>query len=148
MPARVFDLSELAALTGQEAGVSHWIQITQEMINRFAELTNDHQWIHLDAERAKTESPFGGAIAHGFLTLSLLSQMSRQAVELRTGFKMTVNYGLNRVRFVSPVPAGGRVRGHFAVQEAKENSVVWLVTVELEGSPKPALVAEWIARFY
>lgn len=141
-------LSELKESIGQESGVSEWVAITQEMIDRFAELTGDHQWIHVDVARAGTDSPFGTTIAHGFLTLSLISNMTHQAVEIHGRFKMAINYGLNRVRFVSPVPAGSRVRGHFTPQQVSETEVIWQVTVEREGGEKPALVAEWVARFY
>ena len=141
-------LEELRSLVGQEAGVSDWLTITQDMIDRFADLTNDHQWIHVDAERAKRESRFGKTVAHGFLTLSLLSQLMHQAVEIRGNFQMLINYGFNRIRFVSPVPAGSRVRARLAVKSVGENEVTWLVTVELEGSEKPAIVAEWLERFY
>lgn len=148
MPPSAIRLDQLKTLTGKEAGVSDWITITQDMIDRFAGLTFDHQWIHVDTERAKAESKFGATIAHGFLTLSLLSAMSHQAVDIDSGFPITINYGLNRVRFVSPVPAGSRVRGHFSPKEVNDNEIVWLVTVELEGSEKPALAAEWVIRFY
>ncbi len=141
-------LEELRSLEGQEAGVSDWLTVTQEMIDRFADVTNDHQWIHVDAERAKRESRFGTTVAHGFLTLSLLSQLMHQAVEIRGNFKMLINYGFNRVRFVSPVPAGSRIRARLAVKTVGDNEVIWLVTVELEGSEKPAIVAEWLERFY
>lgn len=148
MAAREITLAELRELTGQAVGISDWITITQEHIDRFADLTGDHQWIHVDVDRAKQESPFGTTIAHGFLTLSLLSAMTHQAVEVRGAFKMAINYGLNRVRFVSPVPAGSRVRGHFTPQRVSDSEVIWQVTVEREGADKPALAAEWIARFY
>jgi acyl dehydratase len=147
-PRVINGTEELKTLVGQEVGVSGWVEITQDMIDRFADLTDDHQWIHVDAERAQRESPFGKTIAHGFLTLSLLSRLSRDAVEVRGDFKMRINYGFNRMRFVSPVPAGARIRGHFAVANATDNEVTWKVTVELEGSEKPALVAEWLGRFY
>ncbi|MDP8978958.1 MAG: MaoC family dehydratase [Acidobacteriota bacterium] len=147
-PRRINGLTELRALTGQEVGVSEWIDVTQEMINRFAALTGDDQWIHVDVERARRETPFGGTIAHGFLTVSLLSRMAREAVEIRGDFTMRINYGFNRLRFVSPVMAGSRVRGRFTAQEVTENQVTWLVTVEVEGAEKPALVAEWLGRFY
>ena len=147
-PRRVNGLEELRSLTGQEAGVSGWIEVTQEMIDRFAALTGDDQWIHVDVERARRETPFGSTIAHGFLTVSLMSRMAREAVEIRGDFKMRINYGFNRLRFVSPVPAGSRIRGHFTPQEVTDNQVTWLVTVEVEGGEKPALVAEWIGRFY
>ena len=147
-PRVVNGLEELKSLEGQEVGVSDRITVTQEMINRFADLTGDHQWIHVDVERAKRETPFGSTIAHGFLTVSLLPQLSQQAIAVRGDFKMRINYGFNRLRFVSPVPAGSRIRAHFAAQKVTDNEVVWLVTVELEGQQKPALVAEWLGRFY
>ena len=148
MPARVFTINQLKDLTGREVGVSEWVQITQNMIDRFADLTHDDQWIHVDPERARTESQFGTTIAHGFLTLSLLSHLSHQAVEIQGDFKMRINYGLNRVRFVSPVPAGARIRAHLTPQEVTDIGLIWAVTVELEWSSKPALVAEWVTRFY
>ena len=141
-------LDELRALTGQEVAVSDWLTVTQEMINRFADVTGDHQWIHVDVERARRESQFGTTIAHGFLTVSLLPQLSRDAMDVRGDFKMRVNYGFNRLRFVSPVPAGKRIRARFTAQKVTENEATWLVTVEVEGSSKPALVAEWIGKFY
>ena len=148
MAARELTLSALKDLTGHEVSVSDWLDVTQDMIDRFAELTHDHQWIHVDPARAQAESQFGTTIAHGFLTLSLVSHFAHQAVDVRHGFKMTVNYGLNRVRFVSPVPAGARIRAHFTAQEVGDTQVIWAVTVELEGATKPALVAEWVVRFY
>jgi acyl dehydratase len=146
---RVIDgLDELRSLVGQEAGVSEWLTVTQEMIDRFAGFTNDHQWIHVDVERAKRESRFGTTVAHGFLTLSLLSQLMHQAVDVRGDFKMLVNYGFNRLRFVSPVPANSRIRARLEVKSVEENEVIWLTTVEVEGAEKPAIVAEWLERFY
>jgi len=147
-PRVIQGMEELRSLIGQEAGVSDWVSVTQEMINRFAELSGDDQWIHVDVERARKETPFGATIAHGFLTVSLLSQLSRQAVDVRGDFKMRINYGFNRLRFVSPVPAGSRVRARFTPQKVTDNEVTWLVTVEVEGQQKPALVAEWLGRFY
>jgi acyl dehydratase len=147
-PRVVNSLDELRALTGQEAGASDWLTVTQEMINRFADVTDDHQWIHVDVERAKRESQFGTTIAHGFLTVSLLPRLTREAVEVRGNFKMRVNYGFNRLRFVSPVPAGARIRARLTPQKVAENEVTWLVTVDVEGSEKPAVVAEWLGRFY
>jgi len=147
-PRVIHGMEELRSLIGQEAGVSDWVPVTQEMINRFAELSGDDQWIHVDVERARKETPFGATIAHGFLTVSLLSQLSRQAVDVRGDFKMRINYGFNRLRFVSPVPAGSRVRARFTPQKVTDNEVTWLVTVEVEGQQKPALVAEWLGRFY
>jgi acyl dehydratase len=147
-PRVVNSLDELRALTGQEVGASDWLTVTQEMINRFADVTDDHQWIHVDVERAKRESQFGTTIAHGFLTVSLLPRLTREAVEVRGNFKMRVNYGFNRLRFVSPVPAGARIRARLTPQKVAENEVTWLVTVDVEGSEKPAVVAEWLGRFY
>jgi len=147
-PRVVSGLDELRSLTGQEAGVSDWMPVTQEMIDRFADATHDHQWIHVDVERAQRETPFGSTIAHGFLTVSLLPELAKQAVEVRGDFKMRINYGFNRLRFVSPVRAGARIRARFTPQRVTENEVTWNVTVEVEGSEKPALVAEWLGRFY
>lgn len=147
-PRIINGLEELRALTGQEAGASNWFLVTQELIDRFADITADHQWIHVDVERAKRDSPFGNTIAHGFLTVSLLPHLARQAVDVRGDFKMRVNYGFNRLRFVSPVRAGARIRARFTPQKVTENEVTWLVTVDVEGSEKPALVAEWLGRFY
>lgn len=147
-PRVVNGIEELKSLTGQEVGVSDWLTITQEMIDRFADVTGDHQWIHVDPERAKRETPFGSTIAHGFLTVSLLPQLSQQAVAVRGDFKMRINYGFNRLRFVSPVKAGSRIRARFLAQNVTGNEVTWLVTVDIEGQDKPALVAEWLGRFY
>ena len=147
-PRVVNGIEELKSLVGQEVGVSDWLTLTQEMIDRFADVTGDHQWIHVDRERAKRETPFGSTIAHGFLTVSLLPQLSQQAVVVRGDFKMRINYGFNRLRFVSPVPAGSRIRARFTAQKVTDNEVTWLVTVDVEGKEKPALVAEWLGRFY
>jgi acyl dehydratase len=144
-------LAELAACVGQEVAVSDWITITQEQVNQFAEATGDHQWIHTDPERAKA-GPFGAPIAHGFLTLSLLPvffESTFKVVETRMG----VNYGLNKVRFTSPVPVGSRLRARMTLLEAKpiENAgmqMAWAVAVEREGSDKPVCVAESLARHY
>ena len=147
-PRIVNGLDELRALAGQEVGVSDWLLVTQKMIDQFAELTGDPQWIHIDVERAKKETPFGGTIAHGFLTVSLLPQLAREAVDVRGNFKMRINYGFNKLRFVSPVRAESKIRARFTAQQVTENTVTWLVTVEVEGSAKPAIVAEWLGRFY
>jgi len=147
-PRIVNGLDELRALTGQEVGVSDWLPVTQKMIDQFAELTGDPQWIHVDVERAKRETPFGSTIAHGFLTVSLLPQLTREAVDVRGDFKMRINYGFNKLRFVSPVRAESKIRARVTVQQVTENTVTWLVTVEVEGSEKPAIVAEWLGRFY
>jgi acyl dehydratase len=148
---RTFDtIAELQALVGQEIGVSEWITVTQERIQLFADATNDHQWIHLDVERAKA-GPFGTTIAHGFLTLSLLPEMSACAFEVR-GTRMGVNYGLNKVRFPAPVPSGSRLRGRFkllAYEPLEGGAQLTLqATMEREGSDKPVCVAESLARRY
>jgi acyl dehydratase len=136
---------------GREVAVSDWLEVTQERINLFAEATGDRQWIHTDPERAARESPFGQAIAHGFLTLSLLSELGRTAMSVG-GVRMGINYGLNRVRFVAPVPAGSRVRGRFklaALEEIKGGvQATWEVTVEREGGSKPCCAAEWLVRYH
>jgi acyl dehydratase len=144
-------LAELQALAGQEVAVSDWLTITQEQVNRFADATLDHQWIHVDAERAKA-GPFGGPIAHGFLTLSLLPRFFEMAMTVH-GTRMGVNYGLNRVRFTSPVPVGSRLRARMTLLESEpiaDNGVqmTWKVVVEREGADKPACVAESITRRY
>ncbi len=145
------DTSALRERVGQEVGVSGWITLGQDRINRFADATGDHQWIHIDAPRAAAESPFGTTIAHGFLTLSLISALLREAIEL-SGLRLAVNYGLNRVRFVSPVPAGARVRGRFTLGALEETGgalqALWQVVVERDGGDRPCLVAEWLVRYY
>jgi len=147
----VVGLSDLAALVGQEVGVSGWLDITQARIDAFADATGDRQWIHVDVERARAETPFGTTIAHGFLTLSLVSALMRDAVTV-DGPRMTLNYGLNRVRFVSPVPAGSRIRARVVLGRRDDvgDSVqaTWNVTIEREGGEKPCVVAEWIVRYY
>jgi acyl dehydratase len=145
-------IDEARSLVGQEVGVSDWIEVSQERINAFAEVTGDHQWIHVDPERARRESPFGATIAHGFLTLSLVTQLQSQAVRIAANQKMGINYGLNRVRFVSPVRAGSRVRSRSKLESLEDIQdgvqLTWHVTVEIENSEKPALVADWIGRLY
>jgi acyl dehydratase len=153
MPTRVIGgVPELERLVGQEVGVSDWVEITQDMINRFADLTSDHQWIHLDIDRAQRESPFKATIAHGFLTLSMLSHLMHDAVEVRGEFKLTVNYGFNKVRFPSPVPAGSRIRARVAVAALKPFDggveVAWAISIEVENREKPAVAAEWVTRMY
>src|ERR1044071_6526051 len=138
--------NEMHKYVGQEIGVSDWVEVTQDRINQFAEATGDHQWIHLDTERAKTESPYGTTIAHGFLTLSLLSHLMAQTVRIKLPIKMGINYGLNKVRFVSAVPAGARIRPRATLQNLEEvpggQQLTWAITVEREGGDKPACVAE------
>src|SRR5262245_35792468 len=133
---------------GKEVAVTEWFAVTQERIDAFAAATGDDQWIHVDPARAAKESPYGTTVAHGFLTLSLLPYLLRE-IEIR-GARLGINYGLNRVRFTGPVPAGSRVRARFRLDQAEliEGGVqcLWSVTVECEGEAKPALVAEWITR--
>jgi acyl dehydratase len=153
MPARVIDgISELEGLKGREVGVSDWVEVTQDMINRFADLTGDHQWIHVNVDRAARESPFQATVAHGFLTVSLLSKLVHDAVEVRGDFKLTVNYGFNKLRFPAPVPAGSRMRAHVTVNSVREvengNEIAWGILVEIEGKDKPAVAAEWVTRMY
>lgn len=153
MATRVIEgIKELKSLIGQEVGTSDWLEVTQSRINDFANATEDHQWIHIDVKRAGADSPFHTTIAHGFLTLSLLPHLASQAVKVQGDFKMGINYGLNRLRFVSPVPAGSRVRAKFTLQSVEDfqggNQIAWSVTVETEGGQKPALVAEWLVRYY
>ncbi|HUO30998.1 MAG TPA: MaoC family dehydratase [Bryobacteraceae bacterium] len=144
-------LEELRALTGQEVAVGDWFTMDQSRIDAFAGATGDHQWIHQDVARAKAESPYGGTIAHGFLTLSMLSSLSRECFDIG-GFRIRINYGLNRVRFPAAVPAGARIRPHFTLQSVEEidggYQLVWVVTMEVEGGRKPALYAEWVVRLY
>ena len=134
-----------------ETAVSDWLEVSQERIDRFAEATGDHQWLHVDAARAARESPYGATIAHGFLTLSLMSALLRQTVSFDAG-RMAVNYGLNRVRFTAPVIGGSRIRGRFtaaSVEEGEQSTkVVWNVIVESDASDKPCCVAEWIVVYY
>jgi acyl dehydratase len=145
------DVRTLRELVGRELATSSWFPVTQEIIDRFAEATGDHQWIHVDPVRAAKESPFKTTIAHGFLTLSVISTLLRDAVT-PTGLRMAINYGLNRVRFVSPVPSGSQIRGRFLLKAVEETGgavqASWEVTVEREGGEKPACVAEWLVRYY
>ncbi|PYT15765.1 MAG: dehydratase [Acidobacteria bacterium] len=145
-------VEELKTLAAQEIGASDWHTVTQEQIDRFAEVTGDHQWIHVDRERARRESPYGAPIAHGFLTVSLLSKLIQDAVDVRGNYKMRINYGFNRLRFTGAVPAGSRIRGRFTLNSVKDIEggveIAWGVVVEVEGREKPALVAEWLGRTY
>ena len=152
MPKVTFgSLDELLALKGTEVVVSDWLEITQERVDRFAQATDDHQWIHVDPERARRESPFGAPIAHGFLTLSLLSKFINESIDFGPS-RMGVNYGSNRVRFTDPVPVGARIRARLklaGVDPIKGGvQLTWDVTVERDGAAKPCLVAEWLSRRY
>ncbi|MBW0117337.1 MaoC family dehydratase [Pseudonocardia abyssalis] len=148
---RVFDgVDDLRAATGTQLGVGEWVTIEQGQIDTFADATDDHQWIHIDAEKAK-DGPFGTTIAHGFLTLSLLSSLVAKVFAVENT-KMGVNYGLNKVRFTSPVPVGSKVRANVELSDVSDVTggvqITTKVTVEIEGSERPALVAEWLTRRY
>jgi acyl dehydratase len=146
------DLNELKAAVGTEVGVSDWVEITQDRINKFAEATGDEQWIHVDVERAVHESPGGRTIAHGLLSLSLIPMFIRGIIGVK-GLKNTLNYGANRIRYLTPVPAGSRLRGRVAVTAAEDVPpdalrVTYQVTIEIEGGKRPACVAEVIGQHY
>ncbi|KGH46699.1 MULTISPECIES: MaoC family dehydratase [Modestobacter] len=151
MTSTTTTIAELPSLKGQELGTSDWYEVTQEAVNLFADATGDHQWIHVDVERAKAESPFGGPIAHGYMTLSLLVPLVSQTYTV-TDAKMGVNYGLNKVRFPAPVPVGSKVRARVTLKDVEEiagglqNTVT--VTIEREGGDKPVCIAEWVTRTY
>ena len=153
MPPLVLkNFDDLKDFVGREIGVTDWFEITQDRILKFAEATEDRQWIHLDPARAQRESPYGTTIAHGFLTLSLLSHLSEQALQIQSGVGMIVNYGLNRVRFPSPVLAGSNIRPRFTLQSLKDlgdaREATFSVVVEVQSRSKPCCVAEWIVRYY
>jgi len=145
------DLTRLRTQAGQELAVSEWIEVTQARINQFADATGDHQWIHVDAARAAKESPYKTTIAHGFLTLSLVSSLIRNAMHF-SDLRLAINYGLNRVRFITPVASGSRIRARFtpvAVEDAPGGvQVTWSITIEREGADRPCCVAEWVVRYY
>lgn len=147
----ISDLAHLREYVGREVGTSDWVIVTQERINAFADATGDHQWIHVDAKRATTDSPYGTTIAHGFLTLSLISALMRNAISVG-GLRMTINYGLNRVRFVAAVPAGAHIRARITLAEVQDTrdgaQATWRVTVERDATEKPCLVADWLVRYY
>ncbi|HSZ19443.1 MAG TPA: MaoC family dehydratase [Candidatus Acidoferrum sp.] len=152
MPTLVLEsLQTLKEYVGREIATTGWLPVTQERIRQFAEATGDHQWIHVDPERAQRESPYGAAIAHGFLTLSLVSHFMREAIQLPGEVRQTINYGLNRVRFPAAVRAGEKIRAHVRLQSYREleGSVeaVFDITMEAENSVKPCCVAEWILRY-
>ena len=146
-------LSAYQEMLGREVGVSSWHLVDQSRINAFADVIEDHQFIHIDPERAKRETPFGTTVAHGFLTMSLMSIMSYEVMPIIEGTTMGVNYGFDKLRFISPVRAGSRVRGRFTLMEAKLRKPTELlsrtsVSVEIEGEEKPAIVADWIGLIY
>ncbi len=158
MPPVIFkNLDALGNFVGREIATTDWFEITQERIRQFAEATEDRQWIHLDPDRAQRESPYAATIAHGFLTLSLLSYLSKQAFQIQDGVGLIVNYGLNRVRFPAPVQSGSKIRARFTLRSMKDEgnarAAVFSVVVEgqsQEGQPqaKPCCVAEWVVRYY
>jgi acyl dehydratase len=151
-PLEIDHLSQLKEFEGREAPPTEWFVVTQERIQKFGEATEDRQWIHLDPERAKRESPYGGTVAHGFLTLSLFSHLFRQAIRIRNGIRITINYGLNRVRFPSAVREGSAIRGRVTILSVKESAefvdATYAVTFECQNSDKPCCVAECLARYY
>lgn len=147
--ATTISLEDLVAQVGTEIGLSDWITVDQPMIDRFAAATNDHQFIHVDPERAAAEGPFGGTIAHGFLTVSLLSAMNYDCIPAVEDQQLSVNYGFEKLRFMAPVKAGKRIRGRFVLSEARRRGqqmmmLRYQVTVEIEGETKPALTADWL----
>ena len=153
MAALVIDTPRaLGDFIGKEVAVTDWLTVTQDRINRFADATEDRQWIHLDPERARKESPYGATIAHGFLTLSLISHFMKEAIQIGSGVKMGINYGLNRVRFPSPVRVDSQIRARVSVHSAKELpgviQVMFSIVLECRETLKPCCVAEWIVRYY
>lgn len=153
MPTLVLEsLQPLKEYAGREIAVTEWLTISQDRVNQFADATGDHQWIHVDPERARRESPYGATVAHGFLTLSLLSLFLREAIQLPASVRQAINYGLNRVRFPAPVRAGEKIRGRIRLQSCKELpgslEAIYEITVEVESGEKPCCIAEWILRYY
>jgi acyl dehydratase len=151
-PTVIEDVRSLKEFIGQEVGISEWITITQGRIQQFADATEDRQWIHLDRERAARESPYGTTIAHGFLTLSLVSYLVKQAFQIKGGVRMAVNYGLDRVRFPAPVRSESKIRARVKILTLTELpevlEITLLVTLESENFEKPCCVAEWVVRYY
>jgi len=156
-PFEIENLKSLKQYEGREFPATDWFVMTEDRVRKFSDVTEDLQWIHLDDERARRESPFGGTIAQGFLTLSLLTYWVKQAIQIRTGVAMTVNYGLNKVRFPSPLRSGSQVRARVTLLSAKELpgfvDATFVIQVESHGiagqpSDKPCCVAEWLVRYY
>jgi acyl dehydratase len=152
MPLLLKNPQALKEFVGRDIGVTDWFRLTQERIEQFAHATEDRQWIHLDRARASQESPYGGTIAHGFLTLSLIAHFVHEVMRIEGGLRLAVNYGLNRVRFPAAVPAESRIRARVGLLACKEITdsleAIYRVAVEIEGTEKPGCVAEWIVRYY
>ncbi len=151
-PFEIENLNSLKECEGREFPATDWFVITQDGIQKFADATEDRQWIHVDPGRAQRESPFGGAIAHGFLTLSLLGYFLKQAIQIRSGVAMTVNYGLNKVRFPAAVRAGSKIRARVTLRSVNQSpkfvDATFLIHIEGESLSKPCCVAEWLIRYY
>jgi acyl dehydratase len=151
-PFEIENLNSLKQFEGREYQPTDWFAVTQDRIQKFADATEDRQWIHLDPQRAQRESPFGATIAHGFLTLSLISYFLKQVVQIRSGVAMSINYGLNKVRFPAPVRAGASVRARVTLLSAKESpefvDAIFLIHIESESTAKPCCIAEWVVRYY
>jgi acyl dehydratase len=147
----IASMEELKTLVGQEVAVSDWVEVSQQRVQLFADATDDHQWIHVDVERSRRESPYGGTIAHGFLTLSLLPMLMESAVSM-PDCGMAVNYGINKVRFPAPVPVGSRLRGRMTLMTVEDieggAQITWKVAIERDGGDKPVCVAESVLRRY
>ncbi len=151
-PLVIDTLDSLSNYVGREIATTEWLQISQAQIQQFADATGDHNWIHIDAERARKESPYGTTIAHGFLTLSLISQFMSQSLRVQRGVRMTINYGLNRVRFPSPVRVDSRIRARITLRSVKNcgdcTEAVYSIVVEVADAEKPCCVPDWIIRYY
>lgn len=151
-PFEINHLNSLKEFEGRELPPTDWLLLTQDRIQKFADATEDRQWIHIDPERAARESPYSGTIAHGFLTLSLISYFAGQAIRVREGVGIRVNYGLNRVRFPSALRAGSPIRARVTLLSVKESAefvdIIFSVKIESEGDDKPCCVAEWLVRYY
>jgi acyl dehydratase len=152
-PFEINHLNSLKEFEGRELPPTDWFVLTQDRIQKFADATEDRQWIHVDPERAARESPYGGSIGHGFLTLSLVSYFAGQAIRVREGVGVRVNYGLNRVRFPSAVRASSAIRARVTLLSVKESAaefvdIIFSVTIETQGADKPCCVAEWLVRYY
>jgi acyl dehydratase len=151
-PFEIENLNSLKQFEGREFRPTDWLVVSQDRIQKFADATEDRQWIHVDLQRAQRESPFGATIAHGFLTLSLISYFLKQAVQIRSGVAMSVNYGLNKVRFPAPIRTGASVRARVTLLSAKESpefvDAAFLIHIESQSAAKPCCIAEWLVRYY